>query len=418
MSRTRVVVTGMGCISPLGNDVVNTWKSLLAGSSGAGPITQFDPGALKTRFAAEVKGFDGEGLLGRREARRMGRFTQFAVVAAGQALAQSGLTIDEKNRLRVGAIIGTGIGGVQTLLKEYDKLRARGPHWLSPFFVPMMLPDAACSQVAIKFGMRGPNMAVVTACAAGTDAIGAASEVIRHGRADAMLAGGAESAIEAVAMAGLNVMDALSTRNEDPQRAARPFDLQRDGFVIGEGAGALVLESLEYAVGRGATILAEVTGYGTTNDAYHVSAPLEDGAGASACMRLALEDAALAPEQIGYINAHGTGTRLNDASETTAIKAVFGEQAYRIPVSSTKSMTGHLLGAAGAVEAIFTILALLQEQIPPTINYETPDPACDLDYVPNRKRAARVQHALSNSFGFGGHNASLVLSRAPRDGAG
>jgi 3-oxoacyl-[acyl-carrier-protein] synthase II len=261
-------------------------------------------------------------------------------------------------------------------------------------------------------------MAVVTACAAGTDAIGAASEVIRHGRADAMLAGGAESAIEAVAMAGLNVMDALSTRNEDPQRAARPFDLHRDGFVIGEGAGALVLESLEHALARGATILAEVTGYGTTNDAYHISAPLEDGAGASACMRLALEDAALAPEQIGYINAHGTGTRLNDASETTAIKAVFGEQAYRIPVSSTKSMTGHLLGAAGAVEAIFTILTLLQEQIPPTINYETPDPACDLDYVPNRKRAACVEHALSNSFGFGGHNASLVLSRAPLEGAG
>ena len=418
MSRTRVVVTGMGCISPLGNDVVSTWESLLAGSSGAGPITQFDPSDLKTRFAAEVKSFDADGLLGRREARRMDRFTQFAVVAAGQALAQSGLTIDDENRLRVGAIMGTGIGGIQTLLKEYDKLRERGPHWLSPFLVPMMLPDAASSQVAIRFGLRGPNMAVVTACASGSDAIGAASEVIRHGRADAMLAGGAESGIAPVAMAGLNVMDALSTRNEDPQRAARPFDLHRDGFVIGEGAGALVLESLEHAVARGATILAEVTGYGTTNDAYHVSAPLEDGASASACMRLALEDAALAPEQIGYINAHGTGTRLNDASETGAIKAVFGEQAYRIPVSSTKSMTGHLLGAAGAVEAIFTILTLLQEQIPPTINYETPDPACDLDYVPNRKRAARVEHALSNSFGFGGHNASLVLSRAPLGGAG
>ncbi|MEW6568982.1 MAG: beta-ketoacyl-ACP synthase II [Chloroflexota bacterium] len=411
MRRTRVVVTGMGCISPLGNTVDDTWKALIAGRSGVGPITQFDASQFKTRFAAEVKEFDPEALLGRREARRMDRFTQFAVVAAGQALEHSGLRIDDHNRDRVGVIIGTGIGGVGTLIRETEKLRDRGPHWVSPFLVPMMLPDTAAGQVAITYGLRGPNMAVVTACATGANAIGEAAEIIRRGAADVMIAGGAEAGIVPPALAGFNVMDAVSTRNEDPQGASRPFDLDRDGFVMGEGAGALVLESEESAQARGAQVLAEVAGYGANNDAYHISAPLEDGSGAAACMRRALEDAGLQPEDIGYINAHGTSTRLNDASETAAIKSVFGERAYEVPVSSTKSMTGHLLGAAGAVEAIFSILALLRGLIPPTINYHTPDPKCDLDYVPNKARKASLRHVLSNSFGFGGHNACLIFSR-------
>lgn len=410
MPRTRVVVTGMGCISPLGNTVDSTWQALLAGQSGAGPITHFDATGYKTHFAAEVKGFDAEALLGRREARRMDRFTQFAVVAAGQALDQSGLVVDNDNRHRIGAIIGTGIGGIGTLLREVDKIRERGPQRVSPFMVPMMLPDTGAGQVAIQFGLRGPNMAVVTACATGANAIGEAAETIRRGAAEVMVAGGAEAGIVGPALACFNVMDAVSTRNEAPERASRPFDLDRDGFVMGEGAGALILESEEHARRRGAAVLAEVSGYGATNDAFHISAPLEDGSGAAACMRTAIADAGLQPEDIDYINAHGTSTRLNDASETTAIKAVFGRRAHEVPVSSTKSVTGHLLGAAGAVEAIFSILALRDQIMPATINYETPDPACDLDYIPNQPRRARLRHILSNSFGFGGHNACLVLS--------
>jgi 3-oxoacyl-[acyl-carrier-protein] synthase II len=416
LSRVRVVVTGVGCISPLGNNVDTTWQGILAGKSGVGRITHFDPASFKTRFAAEVKGFDAESHLGRRDARRMDRFTQFAVVAVGEALSDSGLEIDDGNRGRVGVILGTGIGGIGTLLKGAEALAERGPRWVSPFLIPMMLPDTGAGQVAIHFGLRGPNMAVVTACATGANAIGEASEMIRRGAADAMVAGGSEAAIVPVALAGFNVMDAISTRNDDPQRASRPFDRDRDGFVLGEGAAALILESWDHARSRGARILAEVAGYASTNDAYHMSAPLEDGAGASDCMRLALADAGLAPTEIDYINAHGTSTRLNDVSETSAIKAVFGEQAYNIPVSSTKSMTGHLLGAAGAVEAIFSILALRHGMLPPTINYEAPDPACDLDYVPNHSRPAKIRHVLSNSFGFGGHNASLILSEPPPNG--
>jgi len=414
--RTRVFITGMGCLSPLGLDVESTWQSALAGRSGVGPITHFDASAFKTRFAAEVKGFEPEARLGRRDARRMDRFTQFAVVAAGQAIEGASLTIDTSNRDRTGVVLGTGIGGVGTLLTEAEKFNARGPHWVSPHMVPMMLPDSAPGQIAISYGARGPNMTVVTACASSTNAIGEAAEMIRRGAADVMLAGGAEAGIVPVAIAGFIVMDAVSSRNDDPQGASRPFDLDRDGFVIGEGAAFVVLESEEHAARRGATLLAEVSGYAATNDAYHVSAPAANGAGAAACMRDALHNADLPPAAIEYINAHGTSTRLNDSSETTAIKTVFGEGAYSIPVSSTKSMTGHLLGAAGALEAIFCVRALQEGVLPPTINHQTPDPACDLDYVPNSARRVKIRRALSNSFGFGGHNACLILSQIGVDG--
>lgn len=409
--RKRVVVTGMGCISPVGNTVEETWKSLLAGKSGAGPITLFDASRHKTRFAAEVKGFDPVAIFGNREARKMDRFTQFAAVAAIEALAHARLTIDDSNRHRVGIVIGTGIGGIGTIMEQVEVLRERGPERISPFLVPMMISDSAAGMLAIRFGARGPNMALATACASGNNAIGEAVEMIRRGSADVMLAGGSEGALVPLAMAGMNVMGALSTRNDDPLTASRPFDKDRDGFLMGEGAGILVLESLEHAQARGAEILCEISGYGTTDDAYHISAPAENGAGAAMSMRLALEDAGLQVTDIDYINAHGTSTPLNDKSETAAIKTVFGEQAYKIPVSSTKSMTGHLLGASGAVEAVFSILAMREGVIPPTINYYTPDPECDLDYVPNQPRKAVIRHVMSNSFGFGGHNATLVFSQ-------
>jgi len=410
MSR-RVVVTGMGCISPVGNNVKETWDSLLAGKSGAGMITRFDASKHKTRFAAEVKGFDPVALFGPRETRKMDRFTQFATAVAMEALEQSGLKIDESNRDRVGVMIGTGIGGIGSLLEQVEVLRERGPERVSPFLVPMMISDSAPGMLAIRFGARGPNMALATACASGNNAIGEATEVIRRGAADAMLAGGSEAALVPVAMAGMNVMTALSTRNEDPQTASRPFDKDRDGFLMGEGAGMLILESLEHAQARGANILCEITGYGTTDDAHHISAPAENGAGAAISMKLAIEDAKLALTDVGYINAHGTSTPLNDKSETAAIKTVFGEQAYNLPISSTKSMTGHLLGASGAIEAVFCILAIREEILPATINYHTPDPECDLDYVPNQPRKASPKHVMSNSFGFGGHNATLIFSR-------
>jgi len=409
--RKRIVVTGLGCLSPLANDWPNTWKALAAGISGVAPITHFDASRYKTRFAAEVKGFDPVALFGSKEARRMDRFTQFALAAALQAVEHSGLKIDDANRDRVGALIGTGIGGVATMTEQITVLAERGPDRVSPFLVPMMLADTAPGIVAIKLGIRGPNLAVITACATGSNTIGEAAEMIRRGSADAILAGGAEAAVVPLALAGLGVMNALSARNDDPQRASRPFDLNRDGFVIGEGAAVLVLESLEYAQGRGARILAEVTGYGTSDDAYHISAPAENGAGAALCMNLALENANLGTEDVDYINAHGTSTLLNDKSETAAIKTVFGAQAYKVPISSTKSMTGHLLGASGALEAAVCVQVLLDGLLPPTINYETPDPECDLDYVPNRARQKAVRHVMSNSFGFGGHNATLIFSR-------
>ena len=410
MSR-RVVVTGMGCISPVGNNVKETWESILAGKSGAAMITHFDASKHKTRFAAEVKGFDPVALFSTREARKMDRFTQFAVAVAIEALDQSGLKIDEKNRDRVGVVIGTGIGGIGTLLDQAEVMRERGPERVSPFLVPMMISDSAPGMLAIRFGARGPNMALATACASGNNAIGEALEMIRRGAADVMIAGGSEAALVPVAMAGMNVMTALSTRNDDPETASRPFDKDRDGFLMGEGAGMLILESLEHAQARGATILGEVSGYGTTDDAHHISAPAENGAGAAIAMKLAVENANLSVSDIEYINAHGTSTPLNDKSETAAIKTVFGEQAYNIPVSSTKSMTGHLLGASGAIEAVFCLLAMREQLLPPTINYHTPDPECDLDYVPNQPRKASPKHVMSNSFGFGGHNATLIFSR-------
>ena len=410
MSR-RVVVTGMGCISPVGNNVKETWNAILAGKSGAGMITHFDASRHKTRFAAEVKGFDPIPLFGPRETRKMDRFTQFASAVAMEALEQSGLKIDETNRDRVGVMIGTGIGGIGSLLEQVEVMRERGPERVSPFLVPMMISDSAAGMLAIRFGARGPNMALATACASGNNAIGEALEIIRRGAADAMLAGGSEAALVPVAMAGMNVMTALSTRNDDPQRASRPFDKDRDGFLMGEGAGMLILESLEHAQARGAKILCEITGYGTTDDAHHISAPAENGAGAALAMKLAIEDANMELTDIDYINAHGTSTPLNDKSETAAIKTVFGEQAYNIPISSTKSMTGHLLGASGAIEAVFCILAIREEILPATINYHTPDPECDLDYVPNQSRPASPKHVMSNSFGFGGHNATLIFSQ-------
>ncbi|RIK30003.1 MAG: beta-ketoacyl-[acyl-carrier-protein] synthase II [Anaerolineae bacterium] len=409
--RKRVVVTGMGCISPVGNTVKETWASLLAGKSGAGPITHFDASKHKTRFAAEVKGFDPVAFFSAREARKMDRFTQFATVAAMEALAQAGLKIDESNRDRVGVVIGTGIGGIGTIMEQAAVLHERGVDRVSPFLIPMMISDSAAGMIAIRFGARGPNMSIATACATGSNTIGEAAEMIRRGSADAIVAGGAEGALVPITMAGMNVIGALSTRNDDPQSASRPFDKDRDGFLMGEGAGVVILESLESANARGAAILAEINGYGTSDDAHHVSAPAENGAGAALSMQFALDDAGLGVGDIQYINAHGTSTYLNDKSETAAIKTVFGETAYSIPVSSTKSMTGHLLGASGAVEAIFSILAIREGIIPPTINYHTPDPECDLDYVPNQPRKAALRHVMSNSFGFGGHNATLVVGQ-------
>jgi len=409
--RRRVVVTGMGCISPVGNTVTETWNALLAGKSGAGMITLFDASKHKTRFAAEVKDFDAVTAFGVREARKMDRFTQFATVATLEALEHSGLKIDDTNRDRVGIVIGTGIGGIGTIMEQAEVMRERGADRVSPFLIPMMISDSAAGMLAIRVGARGPNMAIATACASGNNAIGDAMETIRRGSADVMIAGGSEGALVPLAMAGMNVMGALSTRNDDPLTASRPFDKARDGFLMGEGAGILIIEELEFAKARGANILCELTGYGTTDDAHHISAPAENGAGAAMSMKQALENANLTIHDIEYINAHGTSTPLNDKSETAAIKTVFGEQAYQIPVSSTKSMTGHLLGASGAVEAVFSIMAIREGVIPPTINYETPDPVCDLDYVPNQPRKLSPKHVMSNSFGFGGHNATLVISR-------
>lgn len=410
MSR-RVVVTGLGCITPVGNDVDTTWRNILDGQSGAGEITHFDASEYKTKFAAEVKDFDPDKLFGPREARRLDRYTQYALAAAIQAVDDAQLKINDDNRDRIGVVVGTGIGGMETLDNQMSVFHERGPARVSPFLIPMMLPDTASGTIAIQFGVRGPNMAVVTACATGTNAIGEAMEIIRRNAADVIITGASEAAIIPIAMAGLNVMGALSTRNDDPLTASRPFDLNRDGFVMGEGAAILILEEYQHALQRGIPILSEIRGYGTTNDAFHISAPSINGAGAAVCMQVCLKDAGLGIEDIDYINAHGTSTFLNDKSETAAIKTVFGEFAYEIPISSTKSMIGHLLGASGAVEALLCTRVLEDQRIPPTINYEIPDPECDLDYVPNHARSLEVNHILSNSFGFGGHNASIIISK-------
>jgi 3-oxoacyl-[acyl-carrier-protein] synthase II len=409
--RTRIVVTGLGAVTPLGHDVTSTWQRLCRGESGVAPITLFDASQLKTQIAAEVKDFDPVAHFGRREARRYDRFIQFALVAARQAITDSGLTLDNESSERTGVIIGSGVGGIASLLEAADAYANRGPRRVSPFLIPKMLADSAAGQVAISFGIRGPNMAVVTACASGTNAIGEAAEMIRRGWVDAVVAGGSEAAITGVTLAGFNVMGAASTDNENPTRASRPFDATRNGFVMGEGAGIVVLERLEHALARDAHIYAHVVGYGSTADAFHMAAPAKDGRGAVKSMRMALKDAGLSPAEVDYINAHGTSTPLNDKTETLAIKTVFEKDAHSVAISSTKSMMGHLLGAAGAVEAIVCLKALHEGVIPPTINYQHPDPECDLDYVPNVARPAPIRTAMSNSFGFGGHNATIIFQQ-------
>jgi 3-oxoacyl-[acyl-carrier-protein] synthase II len=409
--RPQVVVTGLGAVTPLGNDVPSTWQALLAGQSGVRYVPAFEEAGLPVQIAAEVKGFDAEALLDRRMARRLDRFAQLSVVAAGEALADADLHFDGDTHDKVGVLVGTGIGGINTLIENLDVLRTRGPRRVSALMVPMMMPNAAAGQIAIMHGLRGPALAVVSACATGANALGEAAEMIRRGQVEVMVAGGVESVMQPVAVAAFASMGAVSRRNHQPERACRPFDADRDGFVLGEGAGVIILESLDHARARGARIHAELTGYGVSADAFHITAPDEDGGGAALAMRNALMDAGLRPDEVDYVNAHGTSTPLNDRTETLAIRRVFGAHADRLVVSATKSMTGHLIGAAGAVEAIACIKTLQTGFIHPTINYETPDPDCDLDYVPNVARQAAVRTALSNSFGFGGHNASLIFQR-------
>ena len=409
--RRRVVVTGMGIISPLGLCVKDFWESLKAGVSGADRISVFDPSDYPTQIAHEVKGFDPTKYVDPKEARRMSRVIHFAIAATREALDQARFEIDRNNGFDVGAILGTGIGSFSTVERECRVLFERGGMRINPFFLPMMLPNMVSGQVARLFGAKGYSSAISTACASGAHAIGEATEVIRRGAAEVMIAGGSEASVCEFALAAFCVMRALSTRNHEPKRASRPFDLERDGFVPSEGCGVLVLESLEHAVARGANVLAEVIGYASTCDAYHVVAPDPTGEGAARAMALALRDAGIEPTDVDYINAHGTSTPLNDKIETLAIKRVFGDYAYKVPISATKSMIGHLIGAAGPVEAIACIQTINESIIHPTINYETPDPECDLDYVPNVAREARVDVALSNSFGFGGHNACLVFRR-------
>jgi 3-oxoacyl-[acyl-carrier-protein] synthase II len=407
----RVVVTGLGAVTPIGNDVAQYWEGLTTGRNGVAGITLFDASRHACRFAAEVKGFDPSGFLEPKEAKRWDRFCQFGVVAAKQAVADAALTIDAGNTHRVGVSIGSGVGGLLMMESQAHVLADRGPDRVSPFCVPMMIPNMATGLAAIALGARGPSSAVATACAAGSNAIGDAFRTIQLGLADAMVCGGAESAITPLGVAGFASAKALSFRNDDPATASRPFDLERNGFVIGEGAGVLVLESLDHAQARGARILAEVVGYGTTCDAHHITAPSPGGVGGAEAMRLALADARLEPEAVDYVNAHGTSTQANDSNESSAIKAALGEHARRTPVSSTKSMTGHLLGGSGGIEAVASILAIGHNLVPPTINYHTPDPACDLDVVPNQAREHAVHVVLSNSFGFGGHNVCLAFRR-------
>ncbi len=407
-----VVVTGIGAVTPLGNDLPATWSALISGVSGVSTITRFDPTGYETTIAAEVKGFDAAAHMGRKDARRTDRYTHFAVAAAQEALAQSGLTIDEENADRVGVLIGSGMGGAETLDAGMETVLTAGPSRLSPFFMPMFLGNMASGTVAIVTGARGPNYSPVSACASSAHALGEAAEIIRRGDADVMIAGGSEAPMARMIVAGFSAMGALSRRNDDPQAASRPFDLERDGFVLGEGGAVLILEREEHARQRGARILARLTGYGSTDDANHMVQPAPGGSGAASAMRLALRQAGLAPADIGYINAHGTSTPLNEKFETEAIKGAFGETAYQVPISSTKSMTGHLLGAAGALEAAIAAMAITESTLPPTINQTTPDPDCDLDYIPNVSRQARIDHAMSNSMGFGGHNVSLIFSRA------
>ncbi len=405
----RVVVTGIGAFSPLGLDMATTWKNLVAGNSGIDYITLCDPTPLETKFAGEVKGFDPINYIGRKEARRMDRFAQLAVAAGQQAIQNAGLNINPANQSNIAVIVGSGIGGLSTLFEQTKIFLENGASRVSPFLAPMMISDMAAAQISITLGIKGLNLCTTSACSSSSDAIGVACELIRRGGAEAALAGGSESIINPIGITAFNALKAISTRNDAPKLASRPFDAERDGFVISEGSCILVLESQAHAQERGANILAEILAYGATADAYHVTQPDENGDGAVRAMQLALDKAGLAPSEIGYINAHGTSTLLNDRTETMAIKTVFGEAAYRIPVSSTKSMTGHLIGASGAIEAAICIMTIKDGIIPPTINLTHPDPECDLDYVPNVARRAKVTTALSNSFGFGGHNSVLVF---------
>lgn len=409
MNKRRVVVTGMGTISPLGNDLPTTWAGIMEGRSGVATITKFDTTGYRTTIGAEVKDLNPKDHFSAKEARRMDPFVQFALIATREAMRDANLELPDGLKERGAVIIGSGIGGIGTVTQQTIVLHERGPSRVSPFLIPMILPETAASMVAIEFGLKGPNMAVVSACASSANAIGEACEMIRSGVADIAVGGGTEAGVVNVSIAGFSAMRAISERNDEPERASRPFDRDRDGFVVGEGSGILVLEALEHALERGAHIYAEIIGYGSNDDAFHITAPEPEGAGAAACIRLALASAALAPEQIDYINAHGTSTTLNDVTETRAIKAALGDYAYRVPISSTKSMTGHLLGAAGALEAILCIKALRTNMLPPTINLENPDPECDLDYVPQKARPAEISTVMSNSFGFGGHNASLIF---------
>jgi 3-oxoacyl-[acyl-carrier-protein] synthase II len=411
LEKRRVVITGMGAVTPLGIGVDETWAAMLAGKSGVGAITHFDATDFATKIAGEVKGFDPADYIEPKEIKKMDRFIHLAVAAAKMAMGQSGLDVTEENAERVGVMVGSGMGGLIAIEKYHEIMLERGPRKITPFFIPMLIVNLASGQISIIYGAKGPNSAVVTACATGTHNVGDAFKIIQRGDADAMIAGGTESCITPMGIGGFNAMKALSTRNDEPMRASRPFDAERDGFVMGEGAGVMVLEELEFAKLRGADILAEVAGYGLTGDAYHLTAPAPNGEGAARCIKMALNDAGMRPEEVDYVNAHGTSTKFNDEFETMAIKSALGPHAYKVPVSSTKSMTGHLLGAAGGVEAIVVVKSIIHGKVPPTINYENPDPECDLDYVPNAARDVKVDAALSNSFGFGGTNGCLLFKR-------
>jgi 3-oxoacyl-[acyl-carrier-protein] synthase II len=410
MQQRRVVITGLGSFNPLGSDVESTWQKVTKGESGIGPITLFDAGDLKTRIAGEIKEFDPVSYFGNKESRRLSRVTQLALATAEQAIDDANIALENADRDRIGVLVGSGMGSMEPIISNTHTLSNRGPRRVSPFFVPMMLADTPAAAISINYGLCGPNMSVATACATGNNVLGEAAVTIRRGAADVMIAGGTEACILPLAMAGFSIMGALSTRNEAPQQASRPFDKDRDGFVVAEGAAMLVLEELNHALARKATIYGELLGYGSSSDAHHISQPASDGTGAAKAIRSALDDAGLAAQDIDYINAHGTSTYLNDQAESAAIKIAFGEFAYQVPISSTKSMHGHLLGATGALEAIICLKSLQTNLLPPTINYQTPDPGCDLDYVPNKARPSELRVVMSNSFGLGGHNATIILA--------
>jgi 3-oxoacyl-[acyl-carrier-protein] synthase II len=410
-NRRRVVVTGIGLVSPVGIGIEENWSNLIAGKSGIGPITRFNPFAFATHIAGEVKNFHPEDFISKKELRKMDPFLQFALGAAHYAMEDAKFIIEPEISSRVGVVMGCGLGGLLTIEESHKLILDSGPKKVSPFFIPMIISNMAPGLISIYHGAKGPNLSLQTACAAGTHAIGQAYHLIRDGLVDAMITGGVESTVTTLALAGFNAMRALSTRNDDPERASRPFDKERDGFVLSEGSGILIVEDLNFARARGARIYAEIIGFGASGDAYHMAAPAPDGEGAARCMQMAIDDAGIKPSDVQYINAHGTSTDLNDKYETQAIKTVFGDHAYKMGVSSTKSMTGHLLGAAGGVEAAYTILTIYNQLMPPTINYEFPDPDCDLDYVPNTARKAQIEVAISNSFGFGGTNGTLVFRR-------